>query len=1089
MTPAELPPSAANLQRIISSSTTCDNAVVGTLRAILFCEASIPRNKTPVAGSSRARTASSTKRATSKSQRQRTVPVREDSKPDVECLDTSAKTALATNVINEAFKSLTKAAQARQDKSAQARPTPSKRTSNAVSSKGPGNPAQTPLRPVSGNKNITPRSTEPKSRLSIDVDRRYEGVRAQALCAFIAFESLFDLQKPAKPTSEISTLQIEKGLSALVQRCLILEMYDLAMKALSRLRRRLIWLRKEQTEPQEVKRSAINKAGKVSSDTSTSEPNANLTDYGVYRTSSPLLHLVATSQLQALRAYAAIGIDDPLSLLAQMQVDNPGSPASIIRQQINPKVSETAQTAAHELELLAQLVLKLGENLKPRIEETHPYAKDFALHRLQLHNLALKIRASWWSLSQHEVDIAKDLWSPLTRSLSTFCRSATCSKVEKYSAIRQAFDNVANLVPSNSTGDQKMTPIYRLMLEMAQAAGHKEEVILWLQKLSASTQSEKLPLLQCLVSCQTATLHLRDLLNMVQVSFDGTSLEGVAKQLTGDLDGTSEDLDDLLIATVSLRKSACTYVLTEMRKDSINPVSSRREDISTSLTLTARCVNFLKRYLGNKPEGHSGVKVRQRFEHRRKLISSIISSTIDSICTVAKVFSMSFSSDWDTIDQALIDCSTLALVVRESEEVTGGAQDGSDHGTSPALFLSRSYWYRYVHLKRTKASFNITAASLRTSIDFLKRTSSPEQSAGLLPLKLEQYASLHESAGHLSIALQVCREGLLALEQLGIIAQVSKASSRMPFEAAFEEDDQFKLLARALQSYIRLSSKLWEKDKQCSLIFDVKGIADDQRLVLFIYQLSILLSNSRSRCSAASYTNAIRCLWKVLFDTCTSGLYPVRHLALIIQMLYVGVTQPSAVEDSVLSCELEAYHEYSSGSQETLDSGLQAYVGQLADQLKLLVAIRRHETDLQAINEVLLNWLTLLQTSADEADLRLQVYDMSLWRSQIQLVTEFLEYQNLPGLQGLAHSVLQLFYDKSNEEGNEALLANVIELGLQYGRLGSVSLAATTLKRAKHHLDNRDHSLGNKVRWNLAMAELALECNNHGSWSVYARLS
>ena len=1088
MTQVELSAQAANFQRAISSATTCSSATVESLKAILLPDPPISSQlRKPLAKPMRIPSNRTKQRSADKPSRQNIIAICEDMEQKQGAVDLEERLALATNIFNQVLKCLSEATRFSACRASN-RPKGASlgRCSSDLSSPKSSSPrSQTPLQPISVNQNITPRQTASQTCSSSEIYRDNDGLKAQARCAQIALASLRAIQDEGKRKVDLTALQVETGMSALINKFIALGFYDLAVREIRILRKRLYAALDVGRAPTKSAAKASKLGPRNSGSSVVKESLIGLLSFRHATCKGLVLSLVVTTQLQVLKILAQAGLDEPESLLEQLDFNTADSLVSLILRQANSN-AETMHKAARELEIVAQLVLRICHKLTSTERHSNAYLEGYYAETiLKLQTAALAVRAKWWSLSKHEMNVAKDVLIPLSRLLITFKKHTQLPNEKQYRAAQHAFMAIHRLIqPNDDYQDRTLSSIYHILADLAQAAGRAKEGSGWIQKAICSCPEEgNSPLQRCTMVCRSITLQLRADSTILSNPSSIALLGHAGGQLAKNLHGDPADLDELLVAVTSLRKSLICIILEDERKSKATDFRPCQEIIRKCLDLVALTVRFTVRYMGNDPSQTSNEKTLVRYMHRKKLVMAVAAPMVDSIGNIARVYAKSHVEDWMIIKGALDDCLDFVAHLKCTKDIIIQEPQSSTKLVALLPRLSTPCWYRYLDLKKNDTDSKEQKQCLRACIEILQACASEAQIAGSLILKLEHYGQLHESAKDDAGALNIYKEALGLFVSHGVLVKAAEAGSAKSAAYLFEEDSEARHLGRTLQAYTRVASRLRESGSQIPGYYDSAELHDDHRALLLGYQLSALTSKPRSRSGSNMSCGTIRDLSKVLLDLCSSSDYPTQRLYAVVQMLYLRINRSAAVEDTVLLPALDDYAETQLLLSYTR-SGVHCYTSHLFHSLSLLMAIRKSPPDLKTVENGLRSWAEMLGRISDICHLQGLVYDIKAWYLQLELVIEFLGFQNLHTLKCLALYVYTSASEMSGSMEGSSVSLRLVQLGSQYVRLGYCGLGGKALRRVNNNLVKLEESGEARLSWHLASAEMALETDDPASWLV-----
>ena len=1086
MTRRGLPAQAANLQRAISSSTTCTPATVESLRYFL-----IPAERLTLrANKEKVQTSTQTggrlpklKEATGKAKRRPEIAILEVApEEDTDGIQAQERRALATEIVNLTLKALTEAIKS---PPIQKKRTPLRRTSSSSSfSNGIESRSQTPLQPLCVNL-VSNKSGEKgplrRSSSTASPEERLAGLRAQAECGRVAFATL-RLTQGQRGSPITSQLQLEAGMSALIGKLITLGMEDLALKELRILRKRL----EARISPlPDRKRTVLaNIATSQDASESRAETLEEMLRFSITDRGSQLLALIIATQLQIVKIIT-LKKDSNLTqaALRHLRLDVSYSPANMIQRQIEPDSPASRGKAAQQLESLAQSLTALcsspssSENV--RTSKSISVLSSETVFEIQL--LALQVRQKWWKLSGHRVDFAAEIIDPLHRILSVFHRRSTVDKNEKYRISNAAFAVImdrAQLRPGPQADN--LQSVYLVLADIAQESAQYSRALEWIKKARDSMEDHKSSRARlCSMDCRLASLHIRTLGSDRSEQICDT-LKVAASSLAGDLRGGPTELDDLLVNVASLRRSAFS-VIQEAHKLP-NPDSSQFPSslVNQCFDIVLLCPRFVLRYIGNGSDCHEEGKSNTRRDQRRRLAAQISNSIIDSVGMGARLSAKTTVGDWKRLDAGLRDCWLLALAVQDVEVDNREKPTNGRHAFFPFASISNAYWYRYQHLKQSQADFISMKDCLQISIEVIKDRDHLEQVAGSLDAKLEKYGQLCELTRDYGKLIQTYKQALDFQVKLGYLAKAREAAESRSLPHALEDNRELGALAKILLTYPRVAAKAVTQNNSVKLFLDVEDLCLEERGVLLEQQLIALLSMYDGSASASKiHESLIECANTLFSSVYTEASYPVRRLRVAVRML----TSPSLTLD-VLSSELQEPLLKSANvlEEDHSDTKLLQFLPFLIATQKAIISLRQQDLCSKQIEALVAGWSVLLRDNPSLDSLQLQVYDLSEWSSLLEHLADYL------GMQGLELTRVSLLHisvtvcEIAIPTDRSKLVSKLSALGLQYARLGYSGDADVVLRKAQKHLEITDVSPEVALRYYLNYAEHAQYAGKLKAW-------
>ena len=1094
MTQKELPARAANIQRAVASTTACTSATVESLRSFLLpaIKSALQPNKSlakvpPAKG--KGASSQPVKAAVARAGKRPAVTILEVPGEQSDQVELQDRLVLATEVVNVTLKSLTDAIKnPPSERVAQAKRKPLARSLSSSSfSNGAEAHSQTPLQPLCVNRLANSPGKKNRSQCSssaASIKQTMDGLRAQAECARVGLATLRSLQCQKEPPNSLPYLQVESGMSALIGKMLALGFDDIAFRELRILKRRL-----------DVSRNAASSQGTAAPAISSKEEEKldlkteTLAEMLRFRNTSArgqLLSLIITTQLQLLRILAlrrdSSSTEDALQ---HLHFSVPHSPANLIQRQLEFDVPGSSDKVARQLESLTQALIALcppvcyagddktlasGNNLSP----------DTAF-RIQL--LAFQVRSTWWKISGHESDITKEIVDPFCRALSTYSRRSKLTKAKRYEIIKGAVSVIKECV-QNVKGFRKelMFSTYQLLAETAQESSQFSEAIGWVKEARKCATTSTLSRAKvCSINCRLASLELRSLESESSDEL-AALLREAARGLEGDLHGESAELDELLLAVASLRRSAFSVLQDSHRSSKAEEISAQPALVRACSDIVLLCARFLVRYVGGGNSQGVHDKTTMRRDQRRRLAARFATPSIESVVAMARLSADSEAEVWKTLEIGLQDCFKLASSMADSNTNDHGATGEDNQASSLFAPISNTYWCRYLHLKRRATDAKSCRECLLLSIELVRNRPLYEKLAGSLPLKLEKFGQLCEEMQDYKKAAESYEEALHVELDSGLLRKAVEAAATQSITKVLEQGGDLLPLSRKLSAYPRAALKVIDQGSRHQSFYDPSGFSTSERGVLLEQQLVALLTVLKSQGATPTIYHALNDIGTMLLSMYDQKTFPVRRLRVIVRLLGSLLTAPQALGNNLIDQCLEELGKAATGNH--LDMGLLRFLPHLTTCRCLLIAMRQKPPDIKDLESVLTSWSKLAQGSLDWDSLQTQVFDIEEWLVYLEILGDYLDMLGLELYRVSALNITVMIYEAATPVQCSALVSKLSELGLQHVRLGYSGLAGSVLHKAQRYLEASDIGGKVKLRWHLSYAEYALVNGNLKTWWV-----
>ena len=1084
MTRKELPARAANIQRAVASTTACTSATVESLRSFLVPTVSpaIQQKKAsanvapPKAKGSSTRQVKATVALTGKPPAVTLLEVPGD---QVQQINWHDKLVLATEVVNSTLKSLTNAIKdppAR--KLNQTKKKSLARSSSSSSlSKGTESRSQTPLQPLCVNRLASSPGKQNHSRRSssaFSIKRTMDGLRAQAECARIAFFTLRSLQCQKDSSTALPYLQLESGMSALIGKMLALGFDDMALKELRILKRRLE-TSKAASPGQGTAASAGAWKDEEKLDLKTETP-AEMLRFRNTNSGGQLLSLIITTQLQVLKILASkrdARITE--TALQHLQFSVPHSPANLIRQQLESDLPGSEEKVVRQLESLAQALIALCPTIS--IEDDKLLAPGSNVSpdvNFQIQVLAFQVRSTWWQISGHQGDIAKEIIGPFSRCLANYSGHSKSTKAEKYEIAKKALEIINESVQKvKGFREEVLLLAYQMLAELAQESSQYSQAIRWVRKARECAPENTLSRVQlCNFSCRLASLE-------IQLPGSDPSekllllLKDAAKSLEGNLHGESSELDELLFSIASLRRSAFSIIQGSCRSSGTTGIRGQSALVHECTNIVLLCARFLVRYVGNgnSREGHEQTTGRR--DQRRRLAARSTTATIESVLAMARLSADLEANIWDPLELGLQDCTRLVSDIEDYST-------NEDKRVSFFAQISNAYWYRYQFLKRKATDVKACRECLLMSVGLLRDRPLCEKLAGSLPLKLEIFGQLCEDIRDYKKAADSYEEALHVELDSGLLQIVMETAAVQSISNLVEQESELLPFFRKLSAYLRAALKAIDQGLRRLSFYDAKWLSASERGVLLERQLLYLLTNLNVQGPTLTITNALNDIGMTLLSTYEHNKFPVRRLSVVVRLLRSLLTAPEAFGNDLIDQLLE--EPMTSGMDSHFDVGLLNFQPHLLTCRCFLISLRQKTPNIKDLESVINSWSKLVQESVESRSLQTQVYDVADWLIQLEILGEYLDMQGLELYRASALNIAVIVLEAASSVQYSALVSKLSDLGSQHVRLGYSGLAGSILHKAQRYLEASDLIGKVKLKWHLSYAEYALANGNLKTW-------
>lgn len=1081
----ELPAQAANIKQAVESWATCTPAIADSFRAFLLPTKPIIFQETSSSVASQRLKAKPSKaqgtKETKKSKKKSRPEVVEGSLNGAVVLHVQDKWILATEVANTVLRVLTDSIKNAPVKKVDYGMLSPKSISCSISMpESSDKETAIPLQPIP-IKRLSALLEEPR-RLrrssSGSASNQRQGLRAQAECARIAFAALRSMHLHDGLGTDMPPLQLETGMSALVGKLIAVGFDDLATKELRILKRRLdrtVWI-------SAARGPALVCAKKTQVDDTpllTREPLDCLLSFNIPTDKGPLLALAITSQLQTLKLIYTLGNSCTIDAsLKHLQLCCPYSPANLIDLQVDRTSSESKIKSARQLESLSQSLLALCSSLStiPEGRSAGSRKSPSPTTTFGLKIAVLEIRLRRWILLAHKPNMTKDLIEPFALYLDTLYRQSTLTPQEKYLISRTAYQRLSTSAGTlaSSPREQLWLAVYHRLADLAQESGKPEEALQWLQyAMKFFTKTEIGSSKYCAISCRITNIRLGALVDTSDGGELLIALKDARESLKGNLRGEPADLDDLLTIIFILRRSAFSVLHGYQKSPSKTEPTTKSEVIDLCSDLILLSLKFLVRYVSSMSIKE---KASSRYNHQMQVIWNNARLFLESIAAITRYSVGTQMHSWKDLEIGLRDCTWLVTALNDLQPIETPRSFSQDLKELSVVPISNAYWCRHLYLKQKGESSQEIQRSLHVAVDLLRSRSPVEKLNGLLPAKLEKSGLLYEASKEYAKATDSYAEALQLLVQGNTLKAAVVACARLPVAEVLGEVSESSILGRLLFSYIRAASKIPNFLREARHNFDDESLPLGERGLLLEQQLIALSSIIHKQGPSPNVCKMVQGTSASLLTVYQNSEFPVRRLRVVVLLLQLRSCHPMAIDVNIAEQILEHRLESASMASLEFDSGLHRFVAHLLQCRDLYIAFLETPVNMQVLEENLALWFTMLQDGNWDS-VRNQVNDVAHWILQLEFLAEYFEMQGLDLLRVRTLQLIAILQDLRKPVEPPAVLSSFSTLASLYTRLGYATEAADALQTAMKYGDSGSLT-ETMISWNLACAELAVNCGN-----------
>jgi separase len=1010
-----------------------------------------------------------TKLSAPKGRTQRKGPGTTTPGEDIPELSAKERLNLAFEAVNAALKSLS---QSLKDRPAETKPkSPSKqpvRSSPVKSQKSTTDlKSRRPLKPRAPNDQKAASTTEEDSG-----EKAASPAQITAECARAALAHIREQSGPIGRNEK--DFQVENGMLALIGKCVAHDMDVLAVKELRILRKRLAAYTSEDGESQGTQERP--NRSRTTADQE-KESVADLLQFEEVGQDSPIAQLVVGHQLHVVKLLVKMRRPRTIeAALKYLDMSFPSSPANILLHQGHS--SHLRSKTARQLEILAQSLLSMCPSIATAddcvaINGRLSVAPEIAF---QLQSLAFRIRISWWCLASHKPDVEKELWNPLSKSLTTFSRRATLPASKKYemaaSIVREIEAGLEICLRSIKTvpdpeGTKQLLPvIYRTLSQLAQAANLTSKAMeLTTAILPSKVNSSSTGAVSAGRTIRLATIGV--------ASKDGQSLlQKALETLSGNLNGDGPDMDSLLVEVAGFRRATLKFFQEDI-KDRENTMPSSLGKLCCEAVFASN--RFLVQYIGDSPSLSADNETIIRFREKLKIAEKVLKTFVESTFLCCKRCIPISAFPFDTFDSTLQDCCTLIKQLQRNDDPNDElAYKFHQELQFPYVRVSNNYYNLALQEHKTDgAASSLSILALRKSIEVLRGRTAMERGSGLLATKLERLSTVLYDTKQFEEAYRFIEETLQEHLTAGLLRSAAEEASTSSLHVLSGGKGPTSMLNRALRRSNQILLKIFREPNETETeVLDDEDLPLEERGLLLELQLHIAGQEVMGRNPDQAILSRVGYLIHTLFGIYSVEDFPIRRLRVAVFTSRLVTQHSSLLHDDLAIILDECTQQPNSLGQ---DTGLGHHFDHLYALLRVTLALRSLPVEVDMLKDSLATWKSLVDTAQDAST---RIDDVSVWISHIGLISDFFELQGLWHQAILSLELLNRATKMLPTIDLSVLIKGLIRLAMNNLALGYSGRAGHTLEKARQYLDQDGVGPEVSLKWHIAHAEHLLAIGN-----------
>ena len=891
--------------------------------------------------------------------------------------------------------------------------------------------------------------------------------------------ALATLRRPSEGTNgdiKLPPFQIEMGMSAFIGKLIALDMLDTASKELKVLMHRICVKRtKEQMVSEEVSSECLDsKTGKLIL--------ADLLRMSTIPDNPQALSLLISSHIHILKILGLRrrpgGIEQAFE---HIQLSSNVSPVNAIEQSIQKNSPEARAKATNQFETLARSISSLTPSLSlsedARAVDNRISASPY--HCLNLFMLSLQIKWKAWLLSNHQIDLRREVFEPFRSAIQAFNRRAKFEPKAKIEAIKAASQILSNLMTLGASSylnshdySRSRIDTYKVLSEIAREGQDLDASLRWmsasLQLLNETNPSDAK---RASLLCQLGSLELRKSLEEPNSEYTGIFVQDAISSLKGNFQGTSLELDELLKAVSSFRKSATLVALESTRSPNVDKKPRNGlENLCRQIVILG--LRFMIRFLGKEPGPASQDSAVSRYQQRLELCIKVGRPTIEAVIALARLPS-SFEEDvMRSIEDALIDCAQLASQLEPRGTSMRTSPEKSDRHSIWVL-LSNVYWSRYLDMKRKGVGSSKLIQMVHSSVEYLLDCSPSEQETAFFSAKAETLGLLFDTSRDWQKAMQYYARSLNHMIEGGILCAMRGNAVSLPLLRVISEGQTVSPFNRILTAYTKALSQAIVEGDRVALFFDDQKLHPEERGIFLEAQLATLIA-AKNHCPSPRATSVSKLIVENLLELFNQEDYPIRRLRVVSRIMRFHLIDSTIFEPNFIA-ELASENPKSSPGN---DVGLEKFRSHIGGCRDAWFALSHGNAKLDLLKSTLVTWSSIFSNEQDWKAIQERVDDISEWITLLDSIADLFHMQGFELERASALNFAATACKLQPSASSANCVSKLSALGLQLSRLGHSRDSGKTLQKARQIIDSTDIPIMVRLQWHLAYAEYLIEIGN-----------
>ncbi|RPB27727.1 hypothetical protein L211DRAFT_834580 [Terfezia boudieri ATCC MYA-4762] len=908
-----------------------------------------------------------------------------------------------------------------------------------------------------------------------------------AECLCLAIDYIYSVQHSDELPTPPPPLQIETAQHNLIVRLIILKLYDIALRELVLLKKRIDalisgggkagieGLLPGEAGEKENKKPTIAKGVRTKPTESRDDSIASLLTFKSIPPTITIMDLVAGFQMSVMRCIIGMGKPGAAEALVT-SLSAPNNTLSLLKSlpNSNPKLAA-----------LDSLLFSCCPSVSSSADSIAKTPSPITVLQLQTYALEAKILL--------KIKNGEEYWELLTKCLAAFCRRCAPNEggKERYKVVREAVLQFQRAVPGDLPEN-----ILQLLSTVAQESGYGSEALKWMEEAHTLLNKKGNVVMQDLNYVaqsmrliKLATLNLKAYVltlgsgassasvtvNVESVMDIGDKTKNAIQSVDALTKVKMEDLEKLLQEVALFRRAATVVAVAPIppvTQESRNLQAARTELKGVCVSVSEMAIRYFRNYISLQPNYGKRVK---------KLAAPAVDFITTKVRQEAGNGGQIFLETWESLDKTLNDCLDLInlLVEHESDQKmdTNSEQAKEEEIIKGSEFekISTAYWKAACALKKLDAQKEGIKAMKRSVTALLGRPKEETLRGGLVA-KLERLGNCFYQVGETARAEEAFLEGIKVLQAEGALDEILQLADTACLSDIFGDDRIGMMLGRMLDGIVKCVLKDAPSRRQrnpgwSGIPFDSEILNRETRGLMLEWELRGLCGLGKKDLPM------MKAVAERLLELYTDE-EPLRRARVIAKMLKLQVDNPNFMAP-ILAVELG--EEVETIGPLHRDVSLKPRRSDIVSSCLVSYAFLNYqatEPRPDILQKALISWRNTIESCNDWDRLLERIEDPEELMAQLYMLVEFLEVKGLSFHRITALRSLVLIRGVEVKINYDALVKLHGLLGIQYLRMGYSGKAGMVLAKANSWIDKDGVWQETRVQWHVAYTEYLVGIGN-----------